>query len=369
MQKDRHLAVFNRTMKGMVDSRESAILTAAAEAVTWRHALEFEEKTRKGQRVIIYPKEMTKLTEVLTTKNPNVDPEGGHQLAYSIILQTAQTHENPPLFMSEDNEQITSNEVMKESVAEWMNTAAKVATRNCRRVLEDGRDVMNSDEDDAIKDVEPDEEKGIYAPGCSSIEQARMTQEQAMAQRAAAAAASAQQQASEKVPTRSQTPVSGSSDDDDPNGAELIWSQSKHYWRPNKNRKAASPAPDIVPKSEPPRHPTSLGTPVNSAPQTKGPSRPSTPVSVPEDPPSPRGKKSTTKAAASQKAPAGKSVIEAKASKPMKGQESPATKVSKPMQTRRQAQEASRTGGLRSGAVQGKRIRVLQVATLPKPES
>jgi hypothetical protein len=90
--------------------------------------------------------------------------------------------------MSEDNEQITSNEVMKESVSEWMNTAAKVATGNRRRVLEDGRDVMNSDEEDAIKDVEPDEEKGIYAPGCSSIDQARMTQEQVMAQRAAAQA-------------------------------------------------------------------------------------------------------------------------------------------------------------------------------------
>jgi hypothetical protein len=40
-----------------------------------------------------------------------------------------------------------------------------------------------------------------------------------------------------------------------------------------------------------------------------------------------------------------KPVPEAKASKPTKGQESPETKVSHPMQTRRQA--ASRAGGLR----------------------
>jgi chemotaxis protein histidine kinase CheA len=120
---------------------------------------------------------MTKLTEVLSTKNPNVDPEDGHRLAYTIIIQTAQAYEHPPIFMSEDNEQITSNEVMLESVAEWMNIAAKVATGNRRRVLEYGRDVMNSDEEDAIKDVEADEEKGMYVPGCSLIDQARMSQE------------------------------------------------------------------------------------------------------------------------------------------------------------------------------------------------
>jgi hypothetical protein len=39
MQNDRHLTVYNRTMDGMVDSRESAILTAAVEALQRKHAL------------------------------------------------------------------------------------------------------------------------------------------------------------------------------------------------------------------------------------------------------------------------------------------------------------------------------------------
>jgi hypothetical protein len=57
------------------------------------------------------------------------------------------------------------------------------------------------------------------------------------------------------------------------------------------------------------------------------------------------------KATASQKALAvQKPVPEAKASKPVNGQESPETKVSHPMQTRRQA---SRAGGLRSGGGSG----------------
>jgi hypothetical protein len=306
-------------MEGMVNSRESAILSEAAEAVTWRHALELEDETRKGQRVIIYPKEMTKLTEVLATKNPNVDTENGHQLAYSLILQTAQAYEHPPLFMSEDNEQITSNDVMKESVAEWMNTAAKVETGNRRRVLEDGRDVMNSDEEDAIKDVEPDEKPGMYAPGCSSIVQARMSQEQAVAHRAAAQA----QALSGKDLPRSKTPADGSSDDDDPKGPDSISSMTKGYFRRNKNKPTSTSA--LIPTSTP--EPVRQPTPANSdteyqqemtedqkrgaligkkkavaSQRTPADPKPMTPVSVPLDPP--KGTKPVAKAAASQRAPA-----------------------------------------------------------------
>jgi hypothetical protein len=78
-------------------------------------------------------------------------------------------------------------------------------------------------------------------------------------------------------------------------------------------------------------------------PTAKGPPRC---VSTPEA-------KSPKKAAAPQQAPAEpkpKPVSEAKASKPVKGQESPETKVSHPMETR---QHASRAGGLRSGGGSG----------------
>jgi hypothetical protein len=183
---DRHLTVCNRSFEGMADTRESAILTRVAEAVTWRHALELEDDIRRGQRIIIHPKEMTKLTEVLREQNPSLDQEDGHQLAYTVILQSASAYEHPPVFVPEDHEQLQSDPEIARRVAEWMNTAAKVATGNRRRVLEDGRDVMRSDEEDAIspKDAEPDEEHGMYAPGCTSLDQAKMTEEQAQAQSA-----------------------------------------------------------------------------------------------------------------------------------------------------------------------------------------
>jgi hypothetical protein len=93
----------------MANSRESAILSAAAEAVTWKHALELEDGARKGQRVVIYPKELSQLETVLSTGDPKVGSEEGHQIAYSAILQAAQSYERPPLFLREDQESITSD--------------------------------------------------------------------------------------------------------------------------------------------------------------------------------------------------------------------------------------------------------------------
>jgi hypothetical protein len=52
--------------------------------------------------------------------------------------------------------------------------------------------------------------------------------------------------------------------------------------------------------------------------------------------------------------------------KPVKGQESPETKVSTPMVTRSQA---SRAGSLRSGGGSGQTDTCVAKATLPKPES
>jgi hypothetical protein len=276
--------------------------------------------------VVIYPKELSQLETVLSTGDPNVDSEDGHLIAYSAILQAAQSYERPPLFLREDHEQITSDPVKADKVPGWMNTAAKVATGNRRRVLEDRPDVMNSDEEDALKEEHGDVLGGMYTKGIDPQKgPVKLTQAQVAAQKAAARA----------LP-RSQTPVSGSSDDDDPSGPEFVWSQTKSCMRKNKHfRKSATADPK-----------TSVPPPVD-VPRSQPVPAVSSPVSAPADPPSPKGKKPVTKAAASQKAPAAqKPVPEARASKPVKGQESPEAKASKPMKTRRQA--ASRAGGLRS---------------------
>jgi hypothetical protein len=81
VQGDRQMSAYNRVLDGMANSRESAILSAAEEAATWKHALELEDGARKGQRVVIYPKELSQLETVLSTGDPNVDVEEGHQIA------------------------------------------------------------------------------------------------------------------------------------------------------------------------------------------------------------------------------------------------------------------------------------------------
>jgi hypothetical protein len=189
-----------------------------------------------------------------------------------------------------------------------MNTAAKVAIGNRRRVLEDGSDVMNSNEGDALKEEHGEVLEGMYTPWMDPEKgREKLTQAQVAAQKAAAQAIQ-----------RSQTPVSGSSDDDDPNGSEYIWSQTKGCMRKNKHyRKAVtgdSKANVSVPVPEPTRQPT----PVNSHTEDQ--------EYMSED---------QKRCARSDKRRRQKA-----STKPKKGQESP-----KPMETRGQA--ASRAGGLR----------------------
>jgi hypothetical protein len=198
---------------------------------------------------VIYPKEISQLETVLSTGDPNIDPEDGHPIAYTKLLQASQSFEHPPIFLKEDSEQITQDPVMAEKVPVWMTTAAQVATGNRKMVLEDGPDVMNSDDDDALEEEHGDKLTGVYTPGMDPKKgPVVLTQEQAAFQRAAAQALKAQAQ---KVPPRSQSPIGGSSDEDDPNGKEWVWSQTKGVMRKNKFFKASAPTPDTNVEAQP----------------------------------------------------------------------------------------------------------------------
>jgi hypothetical protein len=200
----------NVVLEGMANSRESANLSAAVDAVTWKHCLEPDDGPRKGQRVVIYPKEISQLETILKAGDPNIDAEDGHPIAYPQLLEVTQKYEHPPFFLREDSEQITQDPIMSAKVPVWMNTAAQVATGNRKMVLEDGPDKLNSDDDDALEDVKPDEEKGIYTAGMNSKQgPVKLTRAQVAVQKAAA-----QAQKTLSVPPRSQSPVGGSSDDD-----------------------------------------------------------------------------------------------------------------------------------------------------------
>jgi hypothetical protein len=161
MQGDRRMTVSNSVLDGMENTKEAAILSAAAEAVAWRNAALEGHDPRKGQRVVIYPKELTGLHEDLTSGNPNIDEQDGHPIAYAQIIQESQKYERPPLFLRVDADQITEDPVWAEKVPEWLCIAERVATGGRKRVLENGPDTWNSD-DEAEEDIEADEEENMY---------------------------------------------------------------------------------------------------------------------------------------------------------------------------------------------------------------
>jgi hypothetical protein len=134
MQSGRQMTESNKVFDGMANSRESAILTEALEPVVWRHAYEVDGP-RKGQRVIIYPKDLHQLGAVLNAGDPNIDRVDGHPVAYEAILRASQTFENQPIFLNEDSEQITSNPELAEKVPEWMAITKQVATGSRRREI------------------------------------------------------------------------------------------------------------------------------------------------------------------------------------------------------------------------------------------
>jgi hypothetical protein len=147
----------------MANTRDSALLTAAAEAVSWNHASQPDEG-RKGQRIIIFPKDLPQLEGFLATSDPNVDPGDGHPIAYEAILRESAKFETPPLFVKEDSAYVTEDPVLSANVPEWLAKSRQVATGGRRRVLEDGADVMSSrDEEDP--NMKPDKEKRMYVPG------------------------------------------------------------------------------------------------------------------------------------------------------------------------------------------------------------
>jgi hypothetical protein len=61
----------------------------------------------------------------------------------------------------------------------------------------------------------------------------RLSQHEVALQKAAASATKAHLE-SKSQPPRYQTPVAGSSDDDDPNGSDTVWSMSRQIYRRNK---------------------------------------------------------------------------------------------------------------------------------------
>jgi hypothetical protein len=112
IQGNRHLTASNTVPEGMADTSDSAVLAAVAEAVTWTHASQPPDESKKGERIIIFPKELFQLEEFLATTDPSVDPDDGHPIAYAKILEESRKFEIAPKFIKEDSEVVANDPVL-----------------------------------------------------------------------------------------------------------------------------------------------------------------------------------------------------------------------------------------------------------------
>jgi hypothetical protein len=236
---------------------------------------------------------------------------------------------------------------MSELVPNWMCTAERIATGSRRRVPEDGPDTWNSD-DEAIEDIEPDEEKGAYTAEMDpKLGPKKLSAHEAARQRAAANALKLSQSnpdissdfgnsiVSSPQPSRQPTPAStpANSDDDDGMTEDLkrVVAHAKKCSARNVPRCTRAPGTKLPPKKSVPPKPEEGGKPVARS-------------RAAADPPFPTQASDPKKVAAPPKAPAGT------------GQVSPGTKVPvqdpHPMAARRRRQ-ASGAGSLRPGGGSG----------------
>jgi hypothetical protein len=79
MQGSRQMTASNKPFDGMANTRESAVLSAAAAPLIWRHAGE-PDGPRKGQRIVVFPKDLPQLEGVLASRDPQIDPVDGHPI-------------------------------------------------------------------------------------------------------------------------------------------------------------------------------------------------------------------------------------------------------------------------------------------------
>jgi hypothetical protein len=250
----------------------------------------------------------------LRTGDPNVDSSDGHLIAYEKIYRGSQEYDHPPIFLKEDSDHVLNDDLLSGNVQEWMAISQQVATGSLRRVLENGREVWNSsDEDD--EEMMPDELTGMYTAEMDPKQgPQKLTQRQVALQKAA---------------YRQSSIVSSEISDSDCSPAVLV-----------QESKSIPDYQDLVEgarkRTSIPRSP-SAGNLV--APTIK------TWLRAVADPHT-----SGTKASA-RTADVLQPTKEQKAPKqPVKGQESPVAKATHPMVTR---QRASGAGGLRSGGGSG----------------
>jgi hypothetical protein len=164
-QEGRSMTAVNGVLEGIPNTRTSAILSAAVEAVAWKHPIESTtpEGERQSPRIVFYPEDMPPIAEELGEfmKNPS-DLEDGKHIAYAHIAEKIGDFESLPNFCREDSDMVQSDPVLAAAVPHLLNTAAQVSVGSRDFVFENGPDVTNSSDEDSHQDERGDELTGMY---------------------------------------------------------------------------------------------------------------------------------------------------------------------------------------------------------------
>jgi hypothetical protein len=156
-------------------------------------------------------------------------------VAYETILREWAKFEITPLFLREDSNPVISDPTLAAKVPEWLAISRQVATGNRRRVLENGRDVPDSsDEDD--ENMKPDKLTGMYTSEMDPKAGPKVLSPTEVAfQRAAGRAMEEQSQPAQKrIPTPLASPAN-----------------SEDEWMPDDQRKALNRGKKLAQKATP----------------------------------------------------------------------------------------------------------------------
>jgi hypothetical protein len=166
------MTAVNGVLEAMPNTRTSAILSAAVEAVAWKHPIESvtPEGKRSSPRMIFYPRDMPPIAEELDEflKNPS-DLEDGKHIAYSKIIESAGEFVDIPKFYREDCETVQNDPVLAASVPHLLNIAAQVSVGSRDFVLKNGPYNMNSSDEDLPYEEHGEELKGMYTHGLKAL--------------------------------------------------------------------------------------------------------------------------------------------------------------------------------------------------------
>jgi hypothetical protein len=163
-QEGRSMTAVNGVLEGMPNTRTSANLCAAVEAVAWKHAIESitPEGKRQSPRIVFYAADMPPIAEEFGEfmRNPS-DLEDGKHIACAHIAEKIGEFEPLPNFCREDSDMVQSDPVLAAAVPHMLNTAAQVSVGSRDFVLEDGPDIMNSSDEDSPQDEHGEELTGM----------------------------------------------------------------------------------------------------------------------------------------------------------------------------------------------------------------